>query len=67
MGDINIAFSEQVHYDDHPPYYTVRIKATSIERQTDESRLTAVVELPPASPQHAKYVDTARGGKGYLY
>jgi hypothetical protein len=39
-GAANIAVILKVHYEDDPPFYTIHIAETDIEKQTDEKNLT---------------------------
>lgn len=43
-GDIEVATVVRAHFDDDPPYYTIRLERSSIEKQTDSCNLTSLFE-----------------------
>jgi hypothetical protein len=44
MGEIDIGIVINIHYDDTPPYYTIRLQRTGAEKVTDEKNLTLMEE-----------------------
>ena len=43
-GDIEIGVVVNVHFDDNPPYYTIKLNRTGGEKVTDENNLTILEE-----------------------
>ena len=43
-GDIDVATVVRIHFDDDPPYYTIRLERSNIEKQTDACNLTTLFE-----------------------
>jgi hypothetical protein len=43
-GDIEVATVVRTHFDDDPPYYTIRLDRSNKEKQTDARNLTPLFE-----------------------
>lgn len=44
-GEIEIGEIINIHYDDTPPYYTIKLNRTGNEKVTDEKNLTILDEI----------------------